>query len=130
MAQKTQFSVTLPNKPGMLAHLCQKLAANEINLRAISVAETTDYGVVRFVAESPAKVRKMLDQEGLAFSESDVVLAMLTDKAGALGEAAARLAKAGVNINYVYSGAGGGKGKAPLVFGVSNIEKARKVLKS
>lgn len=129
MAQQIQFSVFLPNKPGMLAHLCQVLAAKGINLRAISVAETTEQSLVRFVAHSPARVRKVLSHEGIAFGETNVLVVTMPDRPGALGQAAAKFAAAKVNINYVYSGATAGKGKAAVVFGVSDIQKALDLLK-
>jgi hypothetical protein len=130
MAQEIQFSVTLPNKPGALAHLCQKLAATGVNLRAISVVESTEQSLVRFVAQSAARARKVLADERLPFSETDVLVVVMSHKPGALGEAAGKLANEKININYVYSGAGSGKGRATVVFGVSEIERARLVLKA
>lgn len=128
MAQQTQFSVTLSNKPGMLAHLCQNLAAHDVNLRAISVAESTEQAVVRFVATTPGRARKVLSGDGLTFTESEVLVLTMPDKPGALGKAAATLAKAKININYVYSGATASKGRAVVVFGVSDVACAAKLL--
>lgn len=130
MSQETQFSVTLHNKPGALAHLCQKLAATDVNLRAISVVETTEQSVVRFVAQDANRARKVLVNEALPFGESEVLVVVMPDKPGALGEAAGKLAQSKININYVYSGTGRGKGKATVVFGVSDIERAAAILKS
>ena len=129
MSQEIQFNVMLPNKPGALAHLCQKLAATDVNLRAISVVETSEQAVVRMVAQSADLARKVLTEEGAPFSESEVLVVVMPDKAGALGEAAGRLAKAKININYVYSGVGSGKGRAAVVFAVSDIARAREALK-
>jgi len=130
MSQETQFSVTLPNRPGALAHLCQKLAATDVNLRAISVVETTEQSVVRFVAQDANRARRVLTDESLPFGESEVLVVAMPDKPGALGEAAGRLAKAKININYVYSGVGKGKGTATVVFGVSEISRAAAILKA
>jgi len=124
VGEQIQFSVSLPNKPGMLAHLCQALAAKGVNLRAISVAEATDHSVVRFVAQAPARARACLQAEGMP-----VLVLTMPDRPGALGQAAARLAAAHVNIHFVYSGATGAKGKAAVVFGVSDIPKAQALLK-
>jgi len=129
VGEQIQFSVSLPNKPGMLAHLCQALAAKGVNLRAISVAEATDHSVVRFVAQAPARARACLQAEGFSFSEMPVLVLTMPDRPGALGQAAARLAAAHVNIHFVYSGATGAKGKAAVVLGVSDIPKAQTLLK-
>ena len=129
VAEHTQFSVMIPNKPGMLAHLCQKLAGTGVNLRAISVVETTEQAVVRFVAHSAGLARKVLADEGFSFGESEVVVVAMPDKPGALGEAAAKLAREKINIDYVYSGSSPTKGRALVVLGVSDVERARIILK-
>ena len=123
-----QLSVTLPNKPGQLAALCKKLAGAKVNIRAVSVVECTEQGIVRLVVDKTGVARKVIKALGLGLVVSDVLMVELVNKPGVLAQVTARLAKSGVNIQYVYGSTGPGARDAVAVFGVANMAKAKKLL--
>ena len=123
-----QLSVTLPNKPGQLAALCKKLAGAKVNIRAVSVVECTEQGIVRLVVDKTGVARKVIKALGLGLVVSDVLMVELVNKPGVLAQVATRLAKSGVNIQYVYGSTGPGARDAVAVFGVANMAKAKKLL--
>lgn len=98
-----QFTLYLENKPGSLASVTSELAKNKVNIEGISVATSADVGIVQLVTDSPVKTRRVLHDKHIAFTTQDVAVLALRNEPGALAEVAARLAKKGVNINYVYA---------------------------
>ena len=128
MGRTTQISVSLPNKRGQLAELCGALAAQKVNILAISVAENTDLGTVRMVVSKPDAAAKKLDEMGLTYAQSEVLMVRLPHKIGALAEAAAKLRKARVDISYVYGSTGSTRGNAAIVVATANLKAAEKAL--
>ena len=124
-----QLSVMLPNAPGQLAMLCKKLAAAKVNIKAISVVETSEQGIVRLVVDKTAVARSVVKNAGLGHVETNVILAELANRTGELAKAAAALARAKVNIEYVYGSVAPGARDAAVVFGVADLAKARKLIK-
>lgn len=125
---KKQFTVCLENKPGQLARLCKALARAKVNILAISVVDSVDSGLVRFVAESAAAARKALAKAKINATTRDVLVVTLANEPGGLAEAAGRLAAAGVNIDYVYASTMRQCEEALCVFAVDDNDKAAKVL--
>ncbi len=124
MARKAvQFSVGLDNTPGALAALCTTLRKSKVNILAISVADTSDCGWARIVAEPAPKARALLSKADYTVCAQLVLVSEIPDEPGALEQVAGRLARAGVNLNYVYGSHAGG-GPATLVFGVSDVDVA------
>jgi hypothetical protein len=131
MKKVKQISVCLENKPGRLAGLCKCLAQKKINIIAISVAETSEQGVVRMVVDKPAAALKTIAECGpMTCAQMDVLLVDLPNKVGVLAEAAGKLAARRVNVNFVYGSTGTGRGKAFIVVGTPNIKSAVKALRS
>lgn len=127
MARKAvQFSVGLDNTAGTLAKLCAVLRKARVNILAISVSDNADCGWVRVIAEPAAKARAALARARYTVCAQLVVIADITDTPGALEGVATCLAKAGVNVNYVYGSHG--SGDAELVLGVSDAEAAMRAL--
>lgn len=124
MKQQKQLSLFLENKPGVLAGLCQDLAARGVNVLAITVADHIDHAVVRMVVDQPRKALHLLGEAGLLVIESEVISVNLPDRPGALGTVARKLAKARVNIDYAYGSAGSAKGRATVFLHVSDPKKA------
>jgi hypothetical protein len=124
MAVKQQFTVALENKKGQLARLCRVLQRAKVNIDAISVADSSDCGIVRLIADSTAKARKALRDAGMNPVISNVVVADLPNAPGALAKAAAAIAKAGVNIDYVYGSTQSGAETALCVFACDDPQKA------
>ncbi|HOX04756.1 MAG TPA: ACT domain-containing protein [Planctomycetota bacterium] len=97
-----QLCIFLQNKPGVLAKLCRALAAEKIDMKAISVADSLDHAVVRLVVDKPVAARRLFEDHNLLVIENDLVGLTLPDRPGELGRVAARLAKARLNISYLY----------------------------
>jgi len=131
MRKAKQISVSLENKPGRLAHFCGCLADRNINIIAISVAETTEQGAVRMVVDKPASALKMLNECcPLTYTETDVLLADLPNEVGALAKLANKLAAKRINVNFVYGSIGLGGKKSYIVIGAANVDAAVRALQS
>ncbi len=129
MARATQFCVNLENKPGMLAKLGAALQRAKVNIQAISVVDNVDCGMVRFVAAPAAKAKAALKRAKMPFCQQTVIAAKLPNLPGELAKASAKLARAKVNIHYVYGSTGVAGQSAMVVFSVDNLAKAATVLK-
>ena len=129
MAVTRQFNVFLPNKPGQLAGLCRALAGGKINIVAISVSDTIDHGVVRIVTDKNAKARAIMKKKKIPFSESPVISVKMSNAPGALAQASAKLAKAGINIEYLYGSTTKAGAPATIIMRVSDAAKAAKILR-
>lgn len=129
MAIVKQLSVPMENKPGELARLCSELARYAVNIAAIMVPEAKDAGVARLVVSHQETARRVLNELGLKFSEQDVIALKLSDRPGALGRATRKLAERGINVEYAYGSIVKGAERAMIIVGVSDVEKAAKILK-
>jgi len=127
MARATQFCICLSNKPGTLAKLCASLTRARVNIEAISVADSADCCLVRMVASPMAKAKAALTRGKYNFCTQRVLTVKAANKPGELGRIAAKLARAGVNINYVYASTGDGK-SCLLVLSVSDLDRAAKAV--
>ncbi len=131
MRTAKQISVCLENRPGRLAGLCKCLAQKKINIIAISVAETSEQGVVRMVVDKPAAALKAIAGFGpMTCAQVDVLLVDLPNRVGVLAELAAKLASKRINVNFVYGSTGEGRGKTNIVVGTPNIKSAAKAIRS
>jgi hypothetical protein len=97
-----QLCIFLQNKPGVLAKLCRALSEERVNMKAVSVADSLDHAVVRLVVDKPLAARRLFEDHNLLVIENDLVALTLPDRPGELGRVAARLAKAKLNICYLY----------------------------
>lgn len=129
MKKVKQISVSLENKPGALAHLCRCLADRNINIIAISVAETTEQGVVRMVVDKPAQALKMLNEFcPLTYTQMDVLLVDLPNRVGELAKLSDRLAAKKVNVSFVYGSTNPSTEKSYIIIGASNLNAAAKAI--
>ena len=125
-----QISVFLENKSGRLLDVTRVLAGRGINIRALSIAETADYGVLRLIADNPEKARSELEQAGFAVSETDVLAVEIADVPGGLVGALEPLNAAGINVEYLYSFVEKSGESAIVVFRVEDIDGAVRALQS
>ena len=128
MPRATQLTVCLENKPGQVAKVGEVLRRAKVNVLAVTVVDNTDTGVVRLVTDNSAKAARALTRAGLKPTRQSVLVLDLPNKPGALGAASARMAKAGVNINYVYGSVVKGAASGTLVFGVDKLQKAMRAV--
>ncbi len=97
-----QLSVFLENQPGRLAQMCRVLGDAGVNMRAMMVAETGEYGVVRVLCDTPHRARRVLDEAGFSATLTDVVAIEVPDRPGGLADVLEVLGRAGVNVEYAY----------------------------
>ncbi len=123
-----QISVFLENRPGSLMEFCRVLRAHNIDMRALNVAETSDYGVMRLISDDLDYTMKVLSDENYIAKATDVLVMELDDTPGALVAMLEALSDAGININYFYAALLRREAKAYLVAKVSDEESAEEVL--
>lgn len=128
MAKAKELKFRVPDRPGMLGEIATALGEKKVNLRAVNAWVEGGEGVVRIVVDKPAVAKKALASRGWQAEERDVLEIELADKPGALGEAAAALGAAGVNITHVFVGTGAAR-KATIFLGVSDLAAAAKALR-
>ena len=114
-----QISVFLENRTGQLAEITSLLAENEIDLRAISIAETADYGVLRIIADDADTAANVLLSKGNIITMSPVTVVAVQDKPAGLSELLSLLADGDVDIEYMYSLFTHQDDKAYMVFRIS-----------
>ncbi|HOG00929.1 MAG: hypothetical protein BWY35_02193 [Firmicutes bacterium ADurb.Bin248] len=115
-----QLSVFLQNKPGKLAALTRALAEGGIDIRALSIADTTDFGILRLLVSDTAKAKAILDAGNYAAGITGVTVVAVPDVPGGLARVLTLLADGGVDIEYMYSLIGRGEDRAYMVFRVSD----------
>ena len=125
----TQISVILKNIPGMLTDLSELLGKEGVNIRAISVADTSDVSTVRFVVDDPTKALNILKGNNFTVYETDVLAVETPDHPGGLTAVVRPLKEANINIHYLYSFLGRVSEQAIVILGVDRIEDAQEVLK-
>ena len=115
-----QISVFLENRTGQLAEITRLLADNGIDLRAISIAETADYGLARMIVDDSHKASSILLEHGDVLSMTPVWAVEVPDRPGGLAEVLAVLAEAHVDVEYMYSLFAHREGKAYMVMRISD----------
>ena len=123
-----QISAFLENRPGTLAELTKILQSSDIDLRAMSVAETEDFGIVRLIVDDPFKTIQILKEEGYVCSMTPVLAIVFEDKPGALVNVLNLLGDNGINLEYSYAFLAKKANSACMIFRVADNEAAIKVL--
>jgi len=125
----TQLSVFLVNKPGVLAQVTRALAEEKINLVAMTLVDSQEHGVLRFVAESLEAARGVVKRLNLPATETEVLVLDLSNRPGALADVAGLLGENHININYAYCTSGAPGGRTTGIFKVADLNKAQRILK-
>ena len=123
-----QISVFLENRAGQFAEITGILAENSIDLRAISIAETADYGILRMIVGNAEKTTSILMQHGYLLSMTPVLVISVPDQPGGIAPVLATLAEGHIDIEYMYSLFTHMEGKAYMVFRVSDEAKFKALL--
>lgn len=124
-----QISVFVENRPGRLAYLLQILAEAEVNIRALSVADSADFGIVRLIVDDPKGAIDAIHAAGMTGRITSVLRVEVPDVPGALErDVVEALAEAGVNIEYMYAYGGRLSETAIIILKVDNLEKAEQAL--
>lgn len=119
-----QISVFLDNKPGRIAAVTRALADHGINIRALALADTADFGILRFIASNPDAAVEVLKDAGFAASRADVLAVEIPDEPGGLARVMDILGARGVNVEYLYAFAEPHARKAMVIVRIEAFEDA------
>lgn len=125
-----QLTVFVPNRKGAMVSLTDILAKNAINIRALSIAETEDFGVLRLIVNDEIAATKILEENGYLIKTIDVVGVKIGDKPGALTAALDVLDKSDINVEYLYAFMTRTEKHAYVVLRVENNGAAESALES
>ena len=123
-----QISVFLENQPGKLAEVAAVLSAQKINLRAISVAEASDFGIARIIVDDVFNAVTILKNENYICSITDVIAVEVQDEPGMLAKMIAVLGTEGINIEYMYTILGKKNDVAYMIIRTNDDAQAAKIL--
>lgn len=123
-----QLSVFLENRPGTLQEVLSVLKENDINLRALALADTADFGIMRIIVNEPEKVKQVLQKAKFTARITRVLAISMEDHPGDLHLYVEKLSTAGINIEYMYAFAASCDVRARVVLKVDDVEKANSVL--
>ena len=119
-----QLSIIISNQPGMLAHICEVLKDNKISISSLTLADTTDYGILRLIIQDWQKAKKALETDGLVIKESDVIAVAVPDRPGGLYRILKVLNDGNLNVEYMYGFSSFVEGKESIqIFRLNDIEK-------
>jgi hypothetical protein len=123
-----QISIFLENKSGRLATVTRILGENGINIRALSLADTTDFGILRLIVDNPDQAWKVLKANDFTVSETEVIAVQMSDQPGGLARILKTLEDIRINIEYMYAFVGRAGADAVVVFRVEAIDRAVELL--
>lgn len=124
-----QISVFLENRPGSLYAVLERLKAWGVNLRALALADTAEFGVLRFIVDNPEAVVAKLKEEHFAATLTEVLAVGVEDRPGGLCDVVEVLTQAGISIEYLYAFVAPKGDKAYVVLRVEDLETAKRLLK-
>lgn len=125
-----QLSVFVENKGGRLAEITSVMANADINIRGLSIADTTDFGILRLIVDKPFEAEQKLKAAGLTVSLTDVIAVGIPDKTGGFAETIKAVADKEVGVEYVYEFLPRNANHAYFVLRVADNEKAVAALKA
>lgn len=124
-----QISVFLENKSGRLADVTRTLGKNNIDISALSIADTTDFGILRLIVNKPEKAEEVLKEDGFTVSCTNVIAIGVQDKPGGLAAALEILDKQSIGIEYMYAFVSKTEDEALVILRVEDPARAVAVLK-
>lgn len=122
-----QLSVFIENRQGRLGEVLSVLKENKVNILSLSLADTTEYGLLRLIVNNPSIGREKLAEDGFSTMLTDVLVIKITHEAGSLQDLLAYLAENGINIEYMYGLSIDGE-EAYVVLKASDLKKADEIL--
>jgi hypothetical protein len=123
-----QISIFLENKPGGLAGVTKVLKDSGINIRALSLADTSDFGILRLIVDDVNKAKKVLNDNGFAVGRTHVIAVEVPDKPGGLHSILELLTREGINVEYMYAFVERSGENAVIIFRFDNIDQAIEAL--
>lgn len=126
-----QISVFLENRPGTMMAMTDLLAAKNVDMRALSLAEASDFGIVRLIVDDVYAASNILKEEGFVYNITPVLGVRIPDEPGGLNKVLQVLSAANVNVEYMYAFLGGASTKhAYMIFRVQDRKSAAAALRS
>jgi hypothetical protein len=123
-----QISIFLENKSGRLAEVTDVLAAAGVNIRALSLADTADFGILRLIVDQVDQAKQALKDKGFTIGRTEVLALEVPDRPGGLAEILRILGKAGINVEYMYAFVQRSLDNAIVIFRFDELDKAIQVL--
>ena len=123
-----QIAVFLENKSGRLAEITSILADNGINIRALSVADTADFGILRLIVDKVEKAKTVLKESGFTVGKTTVIAVEIPDRTGGLASVLKVVETEGLNVEYMYAFVNKTGEDAVLIFRFDEIDKAIETL--
>lgn len=124
-----QIAVFLENKSGRLAEITRVLADGKINIRALSVADTADFGILRLIVNEAARAEKVLKENGFTVGKTEVVAVEVADQPGGLARVLGAINAANINVEYMYAFVEKSRENAVIIFRFDDPDQAIGVLK-
>ncbi|MBF0569937.1 MAG: ACT domain-containing protein [Candidatus Omnitrophica bacterium] len=125
-----QLSIFLENKKGRLYEVCSFLGEHKVNIRALTVAESDNFGVLRLLVRDPHATANLLKDNGFVVNETEVVPVEVDDRPGGLAKVLGAINKHHINVAYMYGFVEPSSSKAMMVFRFDDAKKALEVLKA
>ena len=125
----TQLSVFLENKPGQLAAAVKLISEGGVNIRALSLADTRDFGILRLIVSDNKKAKELLMEKSIV-TETPVIAVKMEDEAGALNRILQSLQEEQINVEYLYAFTGSAAYSAYVVLRVDNDDVAEDALRA
>jgi hypothetical protein len=125
-----QISIFLENKSGRLAEVTNILSRAGVNIRALSLADTADFGILRLIVNQGDLAKQVMKEHGFTVGKTEVVALEVPDRPGGLGEILKILYEAGINVEYMYAFVQRSGDNAVIIFRFDEIDKAISVLTS
>jgi hypothetical protein len=123
-----QISVFIENKSGRLAEIARLLGESGVNIRALSLADTSDFGILRLIVNDREKAKQVLKENGFTVSKTEVIAVEVPDRPGGLADILQTLDSEAINVEYMYAFVERCGENAVIIFRFDEIEKAIKVL--
>ncbi|MDR1220660.1 MAG: ACT domain-containing protein [Treponema sp.] len=125
-----QITVFLENKVGRLGEVTRVLAEAGVNMRAISIADTADFGILRIIADQHDAALRALSEAGFTTRITTIAAVEIEDRPGGLAHVMELFQKSQVNIEYLYASLENKAGKAVVIFKLADHEKGLQILKA
>jgi len=119
-----QISIFVENKPGRAADIIAALGKADINISALSLADASEFGILRMIVEDPNKAKKVLNDIGVTVKITDVMALTISNKPGGLSEAMEKLRAKGINVEYMYAYVGNTIDSATFVFKTDSLDES------